>query len=200
MKIGFRHWGGLIPGLVVSLAVQAGEAAPTPEITPEQGRAQAAMVDLGQRLRSALQAKMQAEGPVAAVDFCHVNAPRIAAEVEAERGVKVGRTSLRHRSQANAPMDWQQAVLEDFAERAQSVSPAELWYYSRTPEHMRVARGIAVEGVCLVCHGRTIAEPVKAAIDARYPGDRATGFSEGDLRGLIWAEVPIEPAPAVPTE
>ena len=42
----------------------------------------------------------------------------------------------------------------------------------------------------MMCHGDNIAPEIAARIAEHYPQDRATGFSEGDLRGLIWAEVP----------
>jgi len=45
---------------------------------------------------------------------------------------------------------------------------------------------------CVVCHGdpAQIPDAVLAALAARYPDDRATGFAEGDLRGWFWVEVP----------
>ena len=46
----------------------------------DRARAEAAAKDLGQRLRAALVAKMEAAGPVSAIDFCHDEAPSIAAD------------------------------------------------------------------------------------------------------------------------
>lgn len=173
----------------ISWAVDA-RASETVTDEPELARAQSAMGDLGQRLKAALSAKMQSEGAVAAVDFCHVEAPLIAARVAAEHGVSVGRTALRHRSPANAPSDWQAAVLADFAAQ-DDVPPPQRLYAQRGTGQLRVARGIAVKAPCLACHGSDIAEPVRAAIAERYPDDAATGFAEGDLRGMFWAEVPV---------
>ena len=170
-----------------SWAVDAQE----PVTSPELRQAEAAMGDLGQRLRIALTQKMQAEGPVAAVDFCHVEAPQIAAAVALEHGVRVGRTAVRHRSPANAPVEWQQGVLEHFVQHAETISPQQLFYAETADDTLRVAKGIPTQAPCLACHGPAIAEPVRAAIAARYPNDNATGFSEGDLRGMFWAEVPL---------
>jgi len=36
----------------------------------------------------------------------------------------------------------------------------------------------------------TITEEVATAIAENYPEDMATGFTEGDLRGWLWVEVP----------
>ncbi|MDY0022433.1 c-type heme family protein, partial [Arenimonas caeni] len=62
---------------------------------------------------------------------------------------------------------------------------------------LRLARGIRVEAACLMCHGDNIAPPIAERLAALYPEDGATGFLEGDLRGLVWVEVPTatEPLP-----
>ncbi len=153
-------------------------------------RGREAMADLGQRLKAALVQKLQAEGPVAAVNFCHEEAPRIAATVAQEHGVALGRTAVRHRSPANAPNEWQQAVLEAFLRQSGTTPPAHLTFSASHDGVLRMAKGIATEAPCLACHGAQIAEPVRAAIRAHYPEDAATGFAEGELRGMFWVEVP----------
>ncbi len=165
----------------------------------DRARAEGAAKDLGQQLRTALVARMEASGPVAAIDFCRDEAPTIAAAVGEKHGVRVGRTSLRTRSPANAPTPWQQAVLDDFAAQAQAgTAPPQLRYASseQLPAGvaLRYMQGIGTEGPCLVCHGETLAEPVAQAIKAGYPDDAATGFREGQLRGAFWVEVPVAPA------
>ena len=190
----FRGLALMLAAASMSLARAGGENPPEP--LTDQARAQAAMADLGQRLKSALVDKMQREGPVSAVDFCHAQAPVIAAAVSAEHGEAVGRTAIRYRNPAKAPSAWQEPVLAQFLQAAQAGTPPDqLMHVERTDAGVRVARGIAVEGPCLVCHGSHFAKPVRAAIDAHYPDDAARGFSEGDLRGLIWAEVPSAPMP-----
>ena len=175
-----------ISGALGALLLAAGGAALAQS---DEARADAAMKDLGQRLKSALVVKMQTEGPVAAVGFCHQEAPKIAASVGTEHGVTVGRTATRHRSPDNAPTAWQQEVLAGFVERARQAPAASLSWVSREEGVYREARGIATEKPCLACHGETIAAPVRAAIAANYPDDRATGFAEGDLRGVFWVEI-----------
>lgn len=194
----FRFRAHSLAALFSLLAPAASAQAPA-EVPSDQARAQAAMADLGQRLKGALVAKMQAEGPVAAVDFCHVQAPVIAQSVAEEHGVGIGRTALRLRSLANAPAPWQAPVLEEFLEKSHAGTPVgQLVYIAREDGRLRVAKGIGTEAPCLVCHGQKIAEPIRAAISERYPDDAATGFSEGDLRGMFWVEVPPETdAPAV---
>ncbi|SOD50529.1 Tll0287-like domain-containing protein [Pseudoxanthomonas wuyuanensis] len=160
-------------------------------------RAEAAATDLGKALRLALQARMAEGGPVAAVDFCQAQAPAITAAVGRQHGVTVGRTSLRWRNPGNRPSPWQQAALDEFAVRVQAgEAPERLRYQRLQGDQLHYARGIRTEAGCLLCHGSTVAEPIAAAIAAHYPQDAATGFAEGDLRGLLWVEIPVDmPSP-----
>lgn len=165
----------------------------------DRARAEGAAKDLGQQLRAALVAKMEAAGPVAAIDFCRDEAPTIAAAVGEKHGVRLGRTSSRTRSPANAPTPWQQAVLNDFAAQAQAGTPPPQLRYASSEQlpagvALRYMQGIGTEAPCLICHGEAVAEPVALAIKTRYPGDAATGFREGQLRGAFWVEVPVAPA------
>lgn len=184
--------------LSTSLALlfsQAASAAPA----DDRARADAAIQDLGTELRSALIARMQAEGPVAAIDFCHDEAPKIAARVGERHGVRIGRTSVRVRNSANAAQDWQQPVLAEFATQvADGSAPQTLVRVIDSDLPVGVAlremKGIPVEAPCLACHGRELAEPVAQAITAKYPDDAATGFSPGELRGAFWVEVPQAPS------
>jgi cytochrome c556 len=187
-----RHYRFLRNSVLITLALLA---ATSSGHANDRTRAEGAAKDLGLQLRTALVARMEAEGPVAAIDFCHDQAPIIAAGVAQKHGVRIGRTGVRTRSPANAPTPWQQAVLDDFAAQAQAgTPPPQLRYASseQLPEGiaLRYMQGIGTEAPCLVCHGETLAEPVAQAIKASYPADTATGFREGQLRGAFWVEVP----------
>lgn len=37
---------------------------------------------------------------------------------------------------------------------------------------------------------QALAGDTRAALERLYPGDTATGFDAGDLRGALWVEVP----------
>lgn len=168
----------------------------TPAPAEAQRRARAAAADLGSTLRARLQAQLTATGPAAAIDFCRTEAPRVAAEVAARHRLRVGRTALRVRSSTNAPGAWQSAVLDRFAaEAAAGRAPESLESAEIQQGTLRWARGLRTEGVCTLCHGAALPGDVTLALQRSYPGDRATGFAEGDLRGLIWVEVPEEAAP-----
>ena len=164
-------------------------------------RAQAAAKAFSSQLRGELQAAMVAGGPIAAVDVCHTRAPRIAEAVMAEHGVQLGRVALpgRNRHPDHAAGDWKLATLQAFQQAVDGGAPAAeqvAVVADGLPDGvaLRMMRGIATEPPCLACHGSEVAEPVRAAIAQHYPGDHATGFAVGDLRGALWVEVPTAAA------
>jgi hypothetical protein len=180
------------------------EAARTGAVTedPALDAARAAAQAFGGRLREALGAAMQSVGPTGAIDVCYRDAPAIAAAVMAEQGVRIGRMSVpgRNRNPQQDADGWQADVLEVFSRAVAAGAPAgEQVHVARdaSTNVLRFARGIETEPVCLACHGTTIAPAVEATIAERYPDDRATGFAIGDLRGLLWVEVPSAP-PGIP--
>lgn len=171
---------------------------PAPASTdPDLDRARAAATRFSGRLRGTLQAAMQNGGPIAAIEVCHTEAPRIAEAVMAEYEVRLGRVALpaRNRNPAQAADGWKLATLTAFQQAVADGAPAaDQVFVSRDnlPDGMalRMMRGIATEPGCLACHGKEVAEPVRAAIAEHYPDDHATGFDVGDLRGALWVEVP----------
>lgn len=191
------------------------EPAPVPEAAPEatapapgpvvaapdaQARAQAAMKDFAERLRGRLREAMTRDGAPAAVDFCHLEAPRIAEQVMAEHGVRLGRVAVpgRNRNPGNVAEGWLQELAVSFQAAVDTGGAPEAQVAVLREDvppgiELRMARGIRVEAACLMCHGDNIAPEIAARLAEHYPGDRATGFREGDLRGLIWAEVPANP-------
>ena len=49
---------------------------------------------------------------------------------------------------------------------------------------------IRTKGLCLQCHGNAIDSTVQVRLNELYPDDQATGFEEGDLRGMFWVKLP----------
>lgn len=182
--------GGAPPGHAMPPDVPA--TAPTAD-----ARAKAAATDFSAQLKSALMARLQAGGPAEAVDFCHAQAPRIAAQVAKAHGVHLGRLAVpgRNRNPTQDPTGWQLDAAKAFQQAVDAGgNPADQVRLLTTglPDGVaaRFAKGIAVEPPCLACHGRQIAPRVREVLARHYPGDRATGFDVGDLRGLLWVEVP----------
>lgn len=160
-------------------------------------RARAAARDFSGQLRERLQGAMRDGGPVGAVAVCHEDAPTIANAVMAKHGVRLGRVALpgRNRNPAQAAGDWRLGTLQGFQQAVEGGAPAGdqvAVLRDGLPDGvaLRMMRGIATESGCLACHGSDVAREVREAIIARYPGDGATGFAVGALRGALWVEVP----------
>jgi hypothetical protein len=155
---------------------------------------------LGGQLKAELSAAIAAGGPVAAIDVCHRRAPEIAAKLSQESGAKVGRTALRVRNPANAPDGLERDVLEQFsAELASGKAEGPLEAVFEIDRggkvERRYMRAIRTDAVCLTCHGTSLAPEVAAAIARDYPGDQATGFEQGQLRGAFVVSWPAVPQP-----
>ena len=176
--------------MMLSGATALLHAAEPPPTLPRE-RAEAAATDLATTLKAALQARMQADGPLGAIDFCQQQAPLLTAEVAARHGVALGRSANKLRNPANAPAPWQQQWLTSMATAVAAglevaTQQREVIVHAADTREYRYARALRTEGPCLICHGSAVAEPIRAAIIERYPQDQATGFAEGDLRGLLW--------------
>lgn len=139
-------------------------------------------------LKGELQAGIKAGGPVTALEICNTKAPQIAAKVATEAGMRVSRVSLKNRNTDNTPNVWQKTVLEDFeTSKAAGADPTTL-EFSEIVEHdgskeFRFMKAIPTDGVCLACHGESLANDIQETITTLYPDDRATDFKLGDIRG-----------------
>jgi len=150
---------------------------------------------LGGQLQRELQDAIRSGGPIAGIEVCKQQAPAIASDVSNAR-VEVGRTALKLRNPENRPDAWEQRVLEDFERRLASGEAAGQieTFAIRTRGDRRFGhwmKAIPTQGVCTVCHGRTIAPDLAAVIDEAYPEDQARGFAEGELRGAFTVEVEL---------
>lgn len=160
-------------------------------------------MQLGSELKGELSRAIAEGGPIAAISVCHARAPEIAARLSAQSGARVGRTALRVRNPANGPDELQRTLLEQFGAELASgrfQPPLEAAFEINRGGQVerRYLRAIPTEALCLTCHGATIAPELAAAIARDYPGDQATGFELGQLRGaftVTWRSAPPTPAP-----
>jgi hypothetical protein len=163
----------------------------------DQEAAQKAIAAFAGTLKAELTSAMQAGGPVNAIEVCNTRAPAIAEAVALNHGMQLSRVSLRNRNPANAPNEWQTAVLEDFEARRAGGQSADELTWQETVDHagqreFRFMKAIPTGGLCLACHGEAIAPPVAEKIAELYPADKATGFREGDLRGAFVVVKPLD--------
>lgn len=162
--------------------------------------AKAAIKDLAGALQTELKSAMQTGGPVAAIAVCNSQAMPITAKVAADHGMILSRVSLKNRNPANAPNEWQTAVLEDFEQQKLAGKDVTDLVWSETASvedgrEFRFMKAIPTGAVCLNCHGSNLAPGVGDVLVERYPEDRATGFAEGDIRGAFVAirKLPDQP-------
>ena len=154
----------------------------------------AAIKQLGGALKGELKAKMK-EDPtgVAAAGFCIHNADQITKEINGKlpKNVSVRRASLKPRNSANKPDATDTTVMEAYNKAIASKtfdpkSPIKVVEEGKT---IRVYKPLLTKAVCLKCHGSDLSPEISTMIKENYPSDQATGFKEGDLRGVIVAEV-----------
>jgi hypothetical protein len=152
-------------------------------LAAQRATAEGARDALASRLMAELTAAL-AKGPKAAIEVCSARAPAIAAEVGAERAVRVGRTSSRLRNTGNQAPAWAAGHVASTA-----VDPA---FFVGPDRQLGALFPIRLLPQCVQCHGsqEQLAPDVRNALSERYPQDRATGFAAGDLRGWFWVEVP----------
>ncbi len=173
----------------------SGDAPAVPEA--QLAVARTAADGLGASLRALLTAELARGGPQGAVEACAAQAQQATAAEAARHGVALRRVSLQVRNPADAPDEFESAALERLAAGArQGHLPAEVAEVTAGPNggsELRYLRPIVLAAPCLACHGRSadLAPGVAAILAERYPGDLATGYAAGDLRGAISVRVAL---------
>jgi mono/diheme cytochrome c family protein len=139
-----------------------------------------------------LTAALAEGGPAGAIDVCALEAMPLTDSIAAAGdGIALKRTATRVRNPLNAPDELERAALTWFeSELAAGRTPAA--HVQRDGADFRYYAPLRVAALCLNCHGpvETLSSDVRRALQSRYPGDQATGYAEGDLRGLIRVSVP----------
>ena len=184
--------------VVVTAALVAGTPEPpkapaAPPATPPAAapgtpveRARLAVGKLKSALVAELTKSIEAGGPAKAINVCGDLAARIRSEVSTAE-LQIGRTSSKLRNPKNTAPAWVAPLLAEL-----EVAPAD----KRGPREVKLPSGglgyvepLVTVPLCLACHGPALAPDVQAALLAKYPQDKAVGFREGDLRGLVWVEL-----------
>lgn len=179
----------ILLALCITACVETGGRGPWTE-GPEVERGEAVSTGVFKALSTRLQAALEEGGPVHAVEYCSLHALPIMDSLASGQGVSVKRTSDRLRAPHNAPDAHETARLhEALAWIAAGMPPAEL-----PPQAFAIGDSIffykpllLASPQCLTCHGSHgggLDSLAHLAILDRYPDDRATGYSVGELRGL----------------
>lgn len=159
------------------------------ELQPRVDQARAATGELKKSLSGRLQQAVQAGGPAAGIEACADEAAKLTAGVASARGVTLGRTSHKLRNPAaNAPRPWLRAYLEEVSRRPAAEARPAIYDLGSS---LGVAEVLPTQALCLSCHGdpAKLSPEVAERLRQRYPEDRAVGFAEGDVRGVVWVEI-----------
>jgi hypothetical protein len=149
---------------------------------------------LGGALKSELKGHMKKDpSGLEALAFCTGSADKITNEVNAKLPAyaKVRRTALKVRNdKVNAPDATDEKVMKAYeaAIAAKTFTPKDIKVV-QVGDTTRVYKPLVAKKVCLKCHGTDLSPKISEALKSAYPHDHATGFKEGDLRGVIVAEI-----------
>jgi hypothetical protein len=166
------------------------KAADTPdELKPALERAQKAFAEFQQRLETRMKEETARGGQPAAYAVYRDEASSITAELGRRYSGRFGRTSDRLRDARNAPPQWAKDLVAKAATPA--TKDTSTWVVP-IGTNVGVLAPLDTREGCILCHGPIPAIPPDTAAKIRvtYPGDRATGYEVGQLRGWIWAEIP----------
>ncbi len=134
-----------------------------------------------------LQKAMQEGGVEHAIKFCNINASDLVQSLNKKHNVEIRRTSLKVRNQNNTPTkkELDQLILyqkqknegKELKPTAKKIKNNQVVFYSP----------IYIKPLCLSCHGKvgdTLLSTNHNLLKSLYPNDKATDYSNGDLRGM----------------
>lgn len=156
-----------------------------------------AAYEMSETVRGKLVDSMKSSGPEGAMKVCAYQARALADEVSVRLGVKVRRTTLRLRNPMNAPDAYERALLERLQEQSRTGKMPEGLFEPSEIDGKKVyryAKPLTVGPACIACHGSPaeISDEVREVLKERYPEDQATGYSLGDLRGIVSVVIPAD--------
>ncbi|HKJ90009.1 MAG TPA: DUF3365 domain-containing protein [Oceanipulchritudo sp.] len=197
----FRHpflvtGAALILGIHLLAAVSqpAPSEDPSPELL-ESTRDRAAPVAraLMESLEGRLKQALGKGGPIEAIEVCQLEALPLTKSVRDRKEVThLKRVGVRLRNPANAPDEHEAEALAFFTQNGIEAGqfPEEHVQEITTQKgatEVRYYRAITLQACCVACHGpaEQMPAPIREALQQRYPDDAATGFTPGQLRGLM---------------
>jgi len=145
----------------------------------------------GQELQTTLLAALNDYGPSYGVRVCQIRAQEIAA-AHSVGGWIVKRVSEKWRTVQDRPDSAEQRVLAMFADPMTTDDYLIRWSGPDSARMFHYYQKIMVRQVCLQCHGdlQTVDLDLWKEVKIAYPWDKATGYKEGDLRGMFVVNAP----------
>ena len=143
-------------------------------------------------LKAVLKRNIKIGGPIKGVTVCADTASDLTDMFSDAIELKVKRVSFKNRNPNNVPDEIEAKVLhkyEALLKKNKLTSGTETFgkYNLNGKEILRYMKPIIIEKKCLVCHGnkKTIPKNVSKFLKIKYPNDKATNYSVGELRGVI---------------
>lgn len=159
---------------------------PEAETVALENQARGLVKSFAGQLKPSLKKAIAEGGLSNAVEVCSTKAPAIAADISQESGWQLKRVSLKPRNSESAIADdWEQKILKEFDQQAAEDAAAVLEKSTVSGGEFRFMKAQKVQGLCLACHGSNISAEAKEALAKHYPGDTATGYSLGQVRGAF---------------
>ena len=140
-------------------------------------------------LSTNLMTQMKAGGPAKAIPFCKDEALNILDELSKKHNAIVKRSSDQLRSCKIEPKERELEVIEAYKQSKENGEELLPIVEIDLENKKHFYAPIIVQAKCLTCHGKvneTMTVKTDSIIKSIYPFDIATGYSEGDVRG-VWS-------------
>jgi hypothetical protein len=141
---------------------------------------QAVLKKLGGNLMS----QMKSGGVKQAIPFCNVAALPLTEELSNKYNVSIKRTTHKLRNAKNKPNLEEEKILRHYIASISKGEKIKPIVTKGDDYKIHFYAPIKLDKKCLACHG-SISKKTDSIIKSYYPNDAATGFKEGDLRGLM---------------
>ena len=138
---------------------------------------------LGKKLHTIVNTK----GAEYAVDFCSKEAMHITDSVSAALGLKIKRLAKKYRNPDNETLGKDSLIFKKYVLDWLGHQPVKEQILIDDDNHPVYYNPIRVKHFCLTCHGepgKTMDMGLSEKIKKLYAHDKATGFKEGQLRGM----------------
>ncbi len=133
-----------------------------------------------------------------AIEVCNLKAMPITEKIKnvSNSNIQIKRTTLKYRNPENAPDEIEKVALDHFQNLLDKNENLPDHFVQKVTKQDIVKfyyfKPLKIENVCLGCHGNPENMDAKLLnqISQLYPEDKATGYEDGDFRGLISVIIP----------
>jgi hypothetical protein len=141
-------------------------------------------------LRNALMSEVKTNGFTSAISFCNLQALPIAQHMEQEYNISIRRATDRPRNPLNEADALEMQQIQAYRDSLSQDAPPRPIVVSFDEEsgQYHYFKPIFTMSLCLNCHGiegETLRSELDTTLARLYPGDRAIGYQDKELRG-IW--------------